>query len=48
MRKAFALALLATAAAAKKPITADTLWDWRTVSDPQISPDGKTVVFGLA
>ena len=30
---------------AKKPITVDTLWDWRTVADPQISPDGKVVVY---
>jgi dipeptidyl aminopeptidase/acylaminoacyl peptidase len=41
------LTLAGLAANAKKPITVDTLWDWRTVSDPQISPDGKSVVYVL-
>ena len=26
-------------------MTIDTLWDWRTVSTPQISPDGKAVIY---
>lgn len=40
----FALAL-SVAAGAKTNLTTDTLWDWRTVSSPQISRDGKTVVY---
>ena len=42
--------LLAAAqvAATRKPLTIDTLWEWRTVSSPQISPDGKAVVYVLS
>src|SRR5438105_8111107 len=44
----FALALIAAAGApAKTNLTTDTLWDWRTVSNPQISRDGRTVVYVL-
>jgi acylaminoacyl-peptidase len=44
----FAVILISAAAAAnRKPLTIDTLWDWRTVSTPQISPDGKTVIYVL-
>jgi hypothetical protein len=43
----YVLLLSATAAAAGKPITIDTLWEWRTVSAPQISPDGKSVLYVL-
>lgn len=42
---AFALAISATAA--KKPLTSDTLWNMRTVADPQITKDGKSVIFVL-
>ena len=48
-----ALALLAAVAgaaaawAAGKPLTSDTVWDLRTVSDPQITKDGKSVVYVL-
>ncbi len=38
---------LSCAAAAPKPITTDTLWDWRTAGDPQITKDGKSVIFTL-
>jgi len=46
------VALLLGAAAAssadpQKILTTDTIWDWRTVGDPQISPDGKAVVYTL-
>ena len=37
--------LAAPALAAPKPITVDTLWNWRTVSTPQISPDGRSVLY---
>jgi len=37
----------ALAAAPRKPLTIDTLWDWRTVSTPQIGPDGKSVTYVL-
>jgi dipeptidyl aminopeptidase/acylaminoacyl peptidase len=44
-----ALSLLVCASAfAKKPITTDTTWDWRTVGDPQISPDGGEVLYVLS
>ena len=39
------LVLAASAVAAKKPLTSDTVWDMRTVGDPQISKDGKSVIF---
>jgi acylaminoacyl-peptidase len=38
-------ALLAVTSAAKQPLTPDTLWDWRTATEPQISPDGRSVVY---
>ncbi len=41
----FVVALAATAA--PKVLTTDTLWEWRTAGDPQISPDGKAVVYSL-
>src|SRR5262245_47578332 len=34
-------------AATKPPLTSATLFDWRTVAEPQISPDGKGVVYVL-
>ncbi len=37
----FALPLLA----ARPPFTPDDLWNWRTASDPRISPDGRWVVY---
>src|SRR5205807_629668 len=43
----FVLLLPGAAAAAPKILTIDTLWDWRTVSAPQISPDGKSVLYAL-
>ena len=40
--------LLAFAAnAEKKPFTTDTIWDWRTLANPQISPDGRAVLYSL-
>src|SRR5712692_10526960 len=39
--------ILAAAPPARKVLTSDTLWDWRTTGDPQISPDGKSVVYTL-
>ena len=48
--RSLVLLLGAAAVAAAEPpklLTADTLWDWRTVGDPQISPDGKWVVYTL-
>ena len=44
----FLLLLCGAAAAAQKTITIDTLWDWRTVSAPQISPDGTSVIYVLS
>jgi dipeptidyl aminopeptidase/acylaminoacyl peptidase len=32
-------------AAARPPFTPDDLWDWRTVSDARISPDGQWVIY---
>ncbi len=37
----FALPLLA----ARPPILAEDVWNWRTASDPQISPDGSSVLW---
>jgi acylaminoacyl-peptidase len=46
------LLFLCLAAAARpdstKVLTTDTLWDWRTPGDPQISPDGRQVVYTLS
>src|SRR5262249_39077533 len=39
--------LAAGAAGAKKPLTTDTVWDMRTVADPQITRDGTKVVYTL-
>lgn len=44
---AVALALASSALAAKQPWTTDTLWDMRTVGDPQITKDGKSVVYTI-
>ncbi len=41
----FFVLVLAMTGDARKSLTIDTLWDWRTVSTPQISPDGKAVVY---
>ncbi|MBI3698020.1 MAG: S9 family peptidase [Acidobacteria bacterium] len=41
------VAAATVASAAPKALTTDTLWDWRTVGDPQISRDGKAVVYTL-
>jgi len=35
------------AGADPKVLTTDTLWDWRTPGDPQISPDGSRVAYVL-
>ncbi|HEX6644735.1 MAG TPA: S9 family peptidase [Gemmatimonadales bacterium] len=45
---AVALALAARAAAQARPMTVEDLLAVRTVSDPQISPDGQLVAFTLA
>src|SRR5215467_4473578 len=47
MRREFValLALAATAFAQKKPFTVDALLSLQRISDPQISPDGRTVAF---
>src|SRR2546423_13521160 len=34
-------------ATAKRPLTTDTVWDLRTVSDPQITRDGAKVIYVL-
>ncbi|HTP31611.1 MAG TPA: prolyl oligopeptidase family serine peptidase, partial [Candidatus Acidoferrales bacterium] len=46
----FVLILAASAAmlAAKPGLNTSTIWQMRTVSDPQISKDGKTVIYVLA
>ncbi len=44
-RLAIFFGLLLAAAAAKQPLTPDTLWDWRTATEPQISPEGRSVVY---
>ncbi len=42
------LALLALPAlAAAPPLSSDTLFDWRTPGSPQISPDGRRIVYTL-
>ena len=53
MRRAIPILWAATLAAAAPPeaariLTTDTIWDWRTVGDPQISPDGRAVVYDLS
>lgn len=35
------------AAAQKKPITVEMLWSLHRISDPQVSPDGRTVLFSV-
>jgi acylaminoacyl-peptidase len=40
-----AAAPLLLAQPARAPFSTSDLWEWRTVSDPQISPDGKTVAY---
>ncbi len=42
-----ALVLCASLAAAKKPLTSASVFDMRTVGDPQITKDGKSVIFVL-
>jgi dipeptidyl aminopeptidase/acylaminoacyl peptidase len=44
----FLLAPLPAPAADKRPITIDDMFRFRRVSDPQISPDGKLVVYVVA
>jgi dipeptidyl aminopeptidase/acylaminoacyl peptidase len=39
--------LCAAATAAKRPLTADTIWDFRAVGDPQITKDGARVIYTL-
>lgn len=41
------LALAVAPALAKRPLSSDTLFDLRSVGDPQITKDGKSVVFTL-
>ena len=47
--RAFIVGLIALAlpAAGPRPLTTDTIWEWRSVGDPQISPDGNSVVYVL-
>ena len=49
LRRVFLGAILAAAAHASPNtnVTSDTLWDWRTAANPQISRDGKVVVYVL-
>ncbi len=44
---ALCIAAMVASAAEKKPLTTDSIWDWRTVGDPQVSPDGQSVVYVL-
>ncbi len=41
------LVALAGLAVASDKLVPDTLWDWRTVSHPKVSPDGQHVVYAL-
>jgi dipeptidyl aminopeptidase/acylaminoacyl peptidase len=45
MRLALMLAAVATVAADKRPIQVDDLFKFKRVADPQVSPDGKHVVY---
>ncbi len=47
MRLLYFLLIPALFAQTKLPITSDTLFDWRTATEPQISQDGKSVVYVL-
>lgn len=48
MRTAVLLALLAGAAFGAKPgLTSDTIWEMRSVSEPQITKDGKSIIYVL-
>ena len=47
LRRILLCAAVSSALYAKKNITTDTLWDWRTAASPQISRDGKAVVYVL-
>ncbi|HKX00646.1 MAG TPA: S9 family peptidase [Bryobacteraceae bacterium] len=49
LRKVLLCAILAAAAHAtgKTNLTSATLWDWRTATNPEISRDGKVVVYVL-
>ena len=47
MRLAVALFALSLAAAPRTVLTSETLFDWRTPSSPQISPDGQKVAYLL-
>jgi acylaminoacyl-peptidase len=40
--------LLAPVLAARQPFATDDLWQWRSAADPQIRPDGQTVVYSEA
>jgi dipeptidyl aminopeptidase/acylaminoacyl peptidase len=40
-----ALGTLTDAKAQRKPFSADDLWQWRTISEVRISPDGRWVVY---
>src|SRR3974390_164579 len=42
-----AVVLASVASAANTPWTTDTLWDMRSAGDPQITKDGKSVIFTL-
>jgi hypothetical protein len=46
MRKILLILCLAGAvrAAGVQVLTTDTLWDWRTAANPEISPDGRQKV----
>ena len=43
--KPLLLLAIALAAAAKSPMTTADGWAWRTVADPQISPDGRKLAW---
>ncbi len=48
MRTAVLLALLTGAAFGAKPgLTSDTIWEMRSVSEPQITKDGKSIIYVL-
>lgn len=42
------LLLISVALNAQNVIKPETLWDFGRISDPQLSPDGKTIVYGIS
>ena len=47
MRWLVFLSVVSMGAAPRTPLTSETIFDWRTPSAPQISPDGSKVVYIL-